>query len=68
MADTSGNIGYMLASSIPIRKDKTPYIGCRVLDGTTSEFDWEKDQYLPLSELPRVINPKQGYIMTANNR
>lgn len=41
MADTSGNIGYMLLSSSPIRKNEYPYLGCRVLDGTTSEHDWE---------------------------
>lgn len=33
-ADTSGNIGYRLIFSIPVRKDKTPYIGARILDGT----------------------------------
>ena len=35
-ADTKGNIGYLLIMSVPERKDKTPFIGSRVLDGTTS--------------------------------
>ena len=39
-ADTSGNIGYSLLMTIPERKDKTPFIGSRVLDGTTTKFDW----------------------------
>ena len=39
-ADTSGNIGYRMLMTIPERKDKTPFIGSRVLDGTTTNFDW----------------------------
>ena len=39
-ADTQGNIGYYLIMSVPVRKDKTPYIGSRILDGTTTKFDW----------------------------
>jgi acyl-homoserine lactone acylase PvdQ len=49
------------------RKDKTPYIGSRVLDGTVSNYDWEEG-LLPLSINPRSINPKRGFISTANNR
>ena len=40
MADTSGNIGYRLLMSIPERNDKTPFISSRVLDGTSSKWDW----------------------------
>ena len=39
-ADTSGNIGYYLIMSVPVRKSKVPFIGSRVLDGTTTKFDW----------------------------
>ena len=54
---------------IPIRKDKTPYIGQRVLDGRTSAHDWEADgKCVPTSELIRSYNPKKGYIVSANNR
>jgi hypothetical protein len=31
---TNGDIGYMVTVAVPVRKDKTPYIGSRVLDGT----------------------------------
>ena len=41
LADSEGNIGYTLLLSYPNRKNKTPFIGSRVLDGTTSEFDWD---------------------------
>lgn len=55
----------MLASA-PKRKQEIPYIGCKVFDGTTSKNDW--DGILGSKDLPRVINPKKGYIVTANNR
>ena len=41
MADRSGNIGYMLLSASPIRKNWYPYLGCGILDGTTTFHDWE---------------------------
>ena len=55
-----------MAASIPKRKNRTPFIGKRVLDGRTSDFDWEGN--VPPKDLPRSINPKRGYIVTANNR
>ena len=67
VADTSGNIAYQMAVPIPIRKDLTPYLGCRVLDGRTTEFDWSED-LVPLEELPRSINPEKGFLSNANNR
>jgi penicillin amidase len=66
LADTSGNIGYIMLLPSVNRKDKTPYIGSRVLDGTVSNYDWEG--LYPLSVNPRSINPKRGFISTANNR
>ena len=70
MADNSGNIGYQLLAPVPIRKDKTPFLGLRVLNGRTSEYDWEEDgvQTAPLSDLPRSLNPSKGFIVTANNK
>ena len=66
MADNQGDIGFLLMLPSVNRKDKTPYIGSRVLDGTVSAYDW--DGLLPLSANPRSINPKRGFISTANNR
>jgi len=67
MADNKGNIGFQLGTAHPIRKSKVPYIGCRVLDGETTEFDWEPG-LLPIKYLPRSLNPSRGFAMTANNR
>lgn len=65
-ADNSGDIGYMMLVSFPNRKDKTPFIGNRVLDGTTTAYDW--DGLVPISQLPRSFNPERGFIQTANQR
>lgn len=66
MADTAGNIGYMHLTPSPIRGDSTPWLGSRVLDGTSSKWDWQGIR--PIKDLPRSFNPKKGYIVTANNR
>lgn len=66
VAFANGDIGFYLANNIPIRKNSKPYTGCRVLDGTTSDNDWIG--FVKPTDLPRVINPKKGYIVTANNR
>lgn len=66
MADNSGNIGYLLTSSIPERKNDFPLLGCRVLDGTTSKFDWTGIG--DFSKLPFHLNTDKGFYVTANNR
>ena len=66
LAFSNGDIAFYLANNIPIRKSSKPYSGCRILDGTTSENDWIG--FVKPTDLPRVINPKKGFIVTANNR
>ncbi|CDW85943.1 penicillin amidase family protein [Stylonychia lemnae] len=66
MADNKGNIGYYLGAMMPKRRNQTPFSGCRVLDGSNSDNDW--DGLHDSKDLLRVINPKKGYIVTANNR
>lgn len=66
VAYNNGDIGYYLGAVMPNRRNKTPHSGCRVLDGSNSDNDW--DGYLPSRDLPRVANPKKGFIVTANNR
>ena len=48
LADNSGNIAYQLAVPFPVRKDQTPYLGCRVLNGRLSQYDWNEDELVPL--------------------
>lgn len=53
--------------TLPERKEKTPFIGQRILDGTTSQFDWT-GKLIPQRDLAKSLNPKKGYLMTANGR
>jgi penicillin G amidase len=66
LAFANGDIGFYLANNIPLRKDGKPFTGCRVLNGTTTNHDWIG--FVKPTDLPRVINPKKGFIVTANNR
>ena len=62
-ADCHGNIGYSLAGKIPLRR-RVPSL--LPLDGWIEDNDWRG--YIPFSELPRLYNPPEGVIATANNR
>jgi penicillin amidase len=62
-ADSQGSIGYKLIGRLPIRKG-----GCPDLPkpGWTGEFEWEGT--IPYDELPEVVDPESGFLVTANNR
>jgi penicillin G amidase len=62
-ADYHGNIGYSLAGKIPLRRQIPSLLP---LDGWIEDNDWQG--YVPFSELPRIYNPPDGVIATANNR
>lgn len=61
-ADTAGNIGWVMAGVVPIRKKGT---GLTPVPGWTGEYEW--DGWVPFEELPQSFNPECGYIVTANN-
>ena len=62
-ADSSGSIGYKLIGKLPVRRG-----GCPDLPkpGWTGEYEW--DGYVPFDELPEIVDPPGGVIVTANNR
>ncbi|HSE90993.1 MAG TPA: penicillin acylase family protein [Candidatus Binatia bacterium] len=62
-ADSGGNIGYSLAGKIPLRR-RIPTL--LPLEGWIEDNDWPG--YIPFGELPRIYNPPEGMIATANNR
>lgn len=62
-ADVDGHIGYMLAGMIP-QRDNNP--GLVPGPGWTGEHEW--NGMIPFEELPRVVNPESGRIVTANNK
>ncbi len=61
-ADTEGNIGYVMPGNIPIRASGD---GTLPVPGWTDDHEWTG--YIPYEELPWVLNPESGYIVTANN-
>ena len=63
-ATTQGDIGFVGIGRIPIRKN--PLSGIRPQDGSLKENDWLG--YVPWSEHPIIVNPKKGYIVSANNK
>ena len=62
-ADTEGNIGYIMAARVPIRKKgrgEVPF------PGNTDDYEWTG--YVPFDQLPQAFNPDSGLIVTANAR
>ncbi|MFC2134282.1 penicillin acylase family protein [Bacteroidota bacterium] len=62
-ADKEGNIGYVCAAKLPNRRHGSPTL---IFNGTTSRYDWIG--YVPYNEMPKLFNPAQGYIASANNK
>lgn len=61
-ADGEGNIGYLMAGHVPVRKKGT---GLTPVPGWNGEWEWEST--IPFESLPGVDNPACGYVVTANN-
>lgn len=62
-ADVKGNIGWQIAGAIPVRRTGE---GALPYDGATTDGDWIGN--IPFNELPSLYNPKEGFIVTANQR
>jgi len=62
-ADKYGNIGYICAAKLPLRNSISPTL---IYDGTTSANDWKG--YVPYEEMPKLFNPSQNFIASANNK
>ncbi|MEW6202417.1 MAG: penicillin acylase family protein [bacterium] len=62
-ADVDGNIGFFPCGRIPRRKKGD---GTLPVPGWTDEYEWVG--YIPPDEIPQLLNPQQGYIVTANNK
>lgn len=61
-ADVDGNIGYQAPGRIPIRATGD---GTVPVPGWSSRYGWTG--YIPFDQLPSVLNPPSGFIVTANN-
>ncbi len=61
-ADRDGNIGFVNAGSVPIRKSGD---GRYPEDGASGKFDWTG--LIPFEGWPQLFNPPAGAIVNANN-
>ena len=62
-ADKDGNIGYLLAGAIPMRRQNLGIVPAPGWDGA---HEWAG--MVPPHELPRLFNPSSGRIVVANNK
>src|SRR5271155_1096382 len=62
-ADVNGNIGYIMAARVPIRKKGHGEVP---VPGDTDDYEWTG--YIPFEQLPQAFNPQSGLIVTANAR
>jgi penicillin G amidase len=62
-ADVDGNIGFTIPARIPVRANGN---GALPVPGDTDAYEWKG--FIPFEELPRVENPPDGIIATANAR
>ncbi len=65
-ADRKGNIGYIAAGKVPIRKPGNKIMGMMPVPGWQAEYDW--NGFIPFEELPRNFNPASGVLITANHK
>jgi penicillin amidase len=63
-ADTMGNIGYHAAGLVPIRKNLNSEY--EVFYPSGGEVEWSG--FINSDELPQSYNPKDSFIVTANNK
>jgi penicillin amidase len=62
-ADVDGNIGYRMSGLLPIRPVENETLP---VAGSTSAHEWKG--YVAQSEMPRLYNPSNHMIVTANNQ
>ncbi len=63
-ADVDGHIGWRASGLIPLRRRGDD--GSRIHDGRDPAQDWRG--FVKPQDMPRRLDPSQGYIATANNR
>ena len=61
--DVDGDIAYLTRGKVPIRSMANAWLP---VPGWTGEHEWEG--FIPFEEMPRIRNPENGFIVTANNK
>ena len=64
-ADKAGNIFYHFGGYIPERVEKTWDFWSGIVPGDDSQYLW--DSYHSYEELPKLLNPKSGWLQNAND-
>jgi penicillin amidase len=65
-ADIDGNIGYVAAGRVPVRKPENDLKGLTPALGWEARYDWAG--YVPFEDLPQSYNPASGRLWTANDK
>ena len=63
-ADVDGHIGYQATARVPLRAPG--HDGLAPVPGWDGRFDWRGE--IPFAEMPNVLDPSAGFIVTANQR
>ncbi len=66
IADTKGSVGLIAPGRVPVRDAANVVAGRAPVPGWDAVYDWKG--FLPFEQLPRVTNPSEGSIGTANAR
>lgn len=65
-ADVDGNVGFVSAGRIPLRKPGNDLRGLAPAPGWDERYDWAG--YIPFEELPQALNPPGGSVVLANHK
>jgi len=65
-ADADGNIGFIAAGRVPVRKPANDLRGLAPAPGWDERYDWTG--YIPFEQLPRAFNPPSGSVVLANHK
>jgi penicillin amidase len=65
-ADVDGNIGFIAAGRVPVRKEANDLHGIAPAPGWDERYDWTG--YIAFEELPRALNPPEGSVVLANHK
>ena len=64
-ADIDGNVGLIVPAWVPMRDPSNSLQGAFPAPGWDAVYDWKG--YVPFEELPRRLNPPEGFVATAND-
>ncbi|MGH2926205.1 MAG: penicillin acylase family protein, partial [Solirubrobacterales bacterium] len=62
-ADRHGSFGYKTVGRVPLRNGDCPDLP---KPGWTADYEW--DGWIPYEEMPELVDPERGFVVTANNR